>query len=244
MKRIILFTTVILFLSIPISAMAGPPLPPPPPFSVRVTIPLPPPIVFPAPPEVVVVPETEVYVVPSVPEEIFFYNGYWWRPWNGRWYRSLYYDRGWVVYAGVPFWYNRIPRDWRENYRNHLWGGHPWNYHPIHYNDLRRNWRTWHNTHYWNKPEHREFTHYHDGRLYGSGKAKTGATTQGKVGTTGRSKATTQGSVGQGTTTGQGKPGTGGHTATGTKVYTPEKTTKSSGKTTKGEHTKETEEKK
>ena len=83
MRKVILFTTMILFLSITISAMAQVTItvpPPPPPPGVRVTVPLPPPIVFPAPPEVVVLPETEVYAVPSVPEEIFFYNGYWWSP--------------------------------------------------------------------------------------------------------------------------------------------------------------------
>jgi len=222
--------------------MAVPPPPPPPP-GVRVTVPLPPPIVFAAPPGVVVLPETEVYVVPSVPEEIFFNNGYWWRPWNGRWYRSLYYDRGWGVYSGVPFWYNRIPYGWRENYRTHLWGGHPWNYHHINHGDLQRNWRTWHNTHYWNQPEHRQFTHHHDGRPYSTAQTKPGPGHPGKV-EKGRT-STTEGKLEKDrTSTGQGKPGTGGHTATGTKANTPEKTTKSPGKTTKGEHTKETEGKK
>ena len=246
MKGIILFTTMILFLSIAVSAMAVP-LPPPPP-GVRVTVPLPPPIVFPAPPEVVVVPETEVYVAPGVPEEFFFHNGYWWRPWNGRWYRSLYYDRGWGVYGGVPFWYNRIPRDWRENYRNHLWGGHPWNYRYIHYNDLQRNWRGWHNTRYWEKPEHREFTHRHDGKPYSVGEHGTAhvdkghgadqlnkGTTQGKLNKS--TVGTGQKNINEGTTTGQGKLGTGGHGATGTKVH-------SSGQTTKGQHSKEKEGKK
>lgn len=246
-----------ILLSTAISAMAVPPLPPPPPPpGVRVTVPLPPPIVFAAPPEVVVLPETEVYVVPSVPEEIFFYNGYWWRPWNGRWYRSLYYDRGWGVYSGVPIWYNRIPYGWRENYRTHLWGGYPWNYHHIHHGDLQRNWRTWHNTHYWNQPEHRQFTHHHDGRPYSTAQTKPGTGHPGKVEKGGTS--TSQGKVEKG---GQGKPGTGpqgklekggtsttqgkvekgGHGTTGTKVSTPDKHTTGQ---TKGEHTKETEGKK
>jgi hypothetical protein len=79
MRIMILFTTMILSLTIPISATAVPPPPPPP--GVTVTVPLP--IVFAAPPEVIVLPEVEVYVVPSVPQQLFFYNGYWWRPWNG-----------------------------------------------------------------------------------------------------------------------------------------------------------------
>src|SRR3990172_3868071 len=55
---------------------------------VGVNISLPPLIVFSAPPEVVVIPETYVYAVPDVDVDIFFYDGWWWRPWEGRWYRS------------------------------------------------------------------------------------------------------------------------------------------------------------
>jgi hypothetical protein len=167
MRKTVLFGLMILFLSIAIPAMAQVTITVPPPPRARVVVPLPPPIVFAAPPEVVVLPETEVYVVPDVREEIFFNNGYWWRPWNGRWYRSQYYDRGWGVYGGVPVWYNGIPRGWRDDYRNHLWGGHPWNHSYIYHGDLQRNWRTWHNTRHWDKPEHRQFTHHHDGRVYG-----------------------------------------------------------------------------
>ncbi len=188
MKKMILLMTMVLLSGVTIPAMAQVTIEvaPPPPPRVRVAVPLPPPIVFPAPPEVVVLPETEVYVVPTVPEEIFFFNGYWWRPWNGRWYRSLRYDGGWGVYAGVPGWYRGIPHDWRDNYRHHLWGGHPWNYHHISHGDLHRNWRTWHNTGHWNKSEHREFTHHHDGRVYAGHHVEKshlnrGATGPGKV---------------------------------------------------------------
>jgi hypothetical protein len=90
MKKLIvkiLFLTLVIF--VPVSAMAG--------VSVHVNIPLPPPIIFPGPPEVVVIPETNVYAVPDVDADIFFYSGWWWRPWEGRWYRSRYYDRGWAI---------------------------------------------------------------------------------------------------------------------------------------------------
>jgi hypothetical protein len=91
MKKLIfkiLFLTLVVF--VPVSAMAG--------VSVRVNIPLPPPIIFPAPPQVAVIPGTNVYAVPDVKDDIFFYGGWWWRSWEGRWYRSHYYDRGWVYY--------------------------------------------------------------------------------------------------------------------------------------------------
>ena len=163
---------------------------------------------FPAPPDVVVLPETEVYVVPSVPEEIFFFNGWWCRPWHGHWYRSLRYDAGWGVYGGVPVWYRGIPRGWREDYRNHIWAGHPWNYRAIHYGDLQRNWRTWHNADYWNRPENRQFTHTHDGRLYEGGQAKLETGTQGKYGTgeqgsLNKGAATEKAALHKGTTTAQ-----------------------------------------
>ena len=238
MRIIILFTTMILFLTIPISAIAVPPPPPPP--GVTVTVPLPPPIIFAAPPEVIVLPEVEVYVVPSVPQQLFFYDGYWWRPWNARWYRSPYYDRSWGVYSGVPFWYNKIPYTWRENYRTHLWGGHPWNYHHIRYNDLQRNWRTWHNTHHWNKPEHRQVTHHYDGTPYGAAQTKPGTGHPGKV----EKSATpaTQGKPGKGGGSAtEGKVGKVGHGTTGAKAYTSDKHTAGQ---TKGEHTRKTEGKK
>ncbi len=39
------------------------------------------PIVFAAPPEVVVVPDTDIPVAPDIDEDIYFYDGWWWRPW-------------------------------------------------------------------------------------------------------------------------------------------------------------------
>ena len=67
----LLLALVILF---PIPAMAA--------VDVGISISLPPPIVFAAPPEVVVIPETYVYAVPDLDVDIFFYNGWWWRPWG------------------------------------------------------------------------------------------------------------------------------------------------------------------
>ncbi|MEN6469523.1 MAG: hypothetical protein ABFD45_11310, partial [Smithella sp.] len=64
--------------------------------NVDVDISLPPPIIFAAPPALVVLPETYVYVVPDVDVDIFFYGGWWWRPWDGRWYRSQSYNSGWA----------------------------------------------------------------------------------------------------------------------------------------------------
>ncbi len=207
MKQIRFVATLIIFsaIAIPVMAQVTVEVAPPPPPTVRVAIPLPPPIVFAAPPEVVVLPETEVYVVPSVPEEFFFSNGYWWRPWNGRWYRSLYYDRGWAFWAGgVPVWYRGVYPGWRENYRLGVWGGHPWHYHHIAHHDLHDNWRNWHNTGHWNKPEHREFTHHHDGKVYTASHQGKGPVN--KAGQAQAGKGVTQANISKSTTaTGQGQ---------------------------------------
>ena len=81
MKKL-LFGTILLVLAtvVPIPAMAQ--------ININIGIPLPPPIVFPAPPGVIAMPETSgVYVCPDIDADLFFWNGFWWRLWEGRWYR-------------------------------------------------------------------------------------------------------------------------------------------------------------
>src|SRR5664279_890803 len=118
---------------------------------VNVSIVLPPPIVFSQPPELIVLPDTYVYVVPDINEEIFFYDGFWWRPWEGRWYRSPYYDRGWAYYNNVPSFYFDVDPGWRGYYRNHNWYGHRWNYERIPNQRVQQNWQGWQNNRHWEK---------------------------------------------------------------------------------------------
>ena len=80
---------------------------------------LPPPIPFVAPPEMVVIPETYVYVAPDIDVDLFFWNGWWWRLWEDRWYRSHYYNRGWGYYNNVPSFYFDVDPGWRGYYRDH-----------------------------------------------------------------------------------------------------------------------------
>jgi hypothetical protein len=143
MKKIIFKILLMLAVLMPVSAVAG--------VSVHVSIPLPPPIAFPAPPDLVVIPETDVYAVPDVADDIFFYGGWWWRPWDGRWYRSHYYDRGWAHYRGVPSFHRNIHPGWRENYRNHEWKGHQWEQQRVPHRDLQRNWRSWERNRQWER---------------------------------------------------------------------------------------------
>jgi hypothetical protein len=145
MKRLLWGTILLaLMLVIPISTMAE--------VSVNIAIPLPPLIQFRSAPNVVVMPDTEdVYVVPDIDVDVFFWQGWWWRPWEGRWYRSHYYNRGWAYYDNVPDFYYDVHPNWRSYYRDRNWEGHKWNYKPIPNRRLQRNWKSWQNNHYWDK---------------------------------------------------------------------------------------------
>jgi len=144
MKKLI-FGTMLLALVIvaPISTMAG--------VDISIGISLPPLIAFAGPPEVIVIPGTYVYVVPDIEADIFFYGGWWWYLWDGRWYRSHYYDRGWVYYRYIPYFYYDIDFGWRGYYRDHNWHGHPWDYRRIPYQHLEQNWRGWYSNRYWER---------------------------------------------------------------------------------------------
>jgi len=118
---------------------------------VNVSIALPPPIFFGAPPEMIVLPETYVYVVPDVDEDVYFYDGWWWRSWDGRWYRSAYYDSGWAYYQSIPVFYVWVPSGWRNDYRDHRWQGRQWDYQRIHHQQVQKNWKGWKKEKHWEK---------------------------------------------------------------------------------------------
>jgi hypothetical protein len=144
MKKLCIGTLLLaLLIAVPVSTMAR--------VDVSINIGLPPPIMFAAPPALIVLPETYVYAVPDVDVDIFFYNGWWWRPWEGRWYRSRHYDSGWARYGSVPSFYRVVPSGWRNDYRAHRWGGRQWDYQPIPHEQVQRNWNTWQKSNHWEK---------------------------------------------------------------------------------------------
>ncbi|KUG23528.1 hypothetical protein ASZ90_006674 [hydrocarbon metagenome] len=110
-----------------------------------------PPIVFAAPPALIVLPGTYVYVVPDYDEDIFFYGGWWWRPWEGRWYRSHYYNRGWSYYRNVPSFYFDVDPGWRGYYRERSWYGHRWDYERIPERRVKQNWKSWNSNRHWER---------------------------------------------------------------------------------------------
>ena len=132
-----------LVIAVPLPAMAG--------VDVSVSIGLPP-LVFAAPPAVVVLPDTDyVYAVPDIDIDLYFWNGWWWRLWDGRWYRSHYYDRGWRYYSYVPAFYFDVDPGWRGYYRDRSWQGRPWHYERIPDQRLRSNWRNWKSNRHWER---------------------------------------------------------------------------------------------
>jgi hypothetical protein len=133
-----------LVVAVPIPTMAR--------VDINIGIALPPPVVFAAPPDVVVLPDTpDVYAVPDIDADLFFWNGWWWRLWEGRWYRSHYYNRSWAYYDRVPSFYFDVDPGWRTYYRNHDWHGRRWNYERIPDRRLKQNWKIWHYNRHWEK---------------------------------------------------------------------------------------------
>jgi hypothetical protein len=138
----------LLFISalvIPITSMAR--------VNIDINIALPPLVQFSAPPEVVAIPETDVYVDPELDVDIFFYNGWWWRPWQGRWYRSRDYRSDWVYYPRTPVFYNGLPSGWRHAYKEHRFKDRNWNYERISHDQLQHNWRDWKKDRHWYKQD-------------------------------------------------------------------------------------------
>jgi hypothetical protein len=109
-----------------------------------------PPVAFPGPPTVVFIPGTYVYYVPDIDVDIFFYHGWWYRPYEGRWYRARIYNGPWyfIETVRVPRVVVGVPPGFRQA---------PPRYKPIPYGQLRRNWRRWERERYWDRRERREF---------------------------------------------------------------------------------------
>ena len=145
MKKLLFGTVLLALISVfPINTMAA--------VDIHIGFPLPPPILFPAPPAVIVLPDTDdVYVAPDMDVDLFFWNGWWWRPWEGRWYRSHYYDRGWAYYDYVPRFYFDVDPGWRGYYRDRHWHGHWWNFERIPDRRLEQNWKGWHDNRHWER---------------------------------------------------------------------------------------------
>ncbi len=109
---------------------------------IHVNVPPPPVFTFSGPPELVLIPGTYAYYDPDVDFNLFFYGGYWYRPYRGYWYRSVSYEGPWVYIGSPPPVLVNLPPDYRIVTRG---------YRHIPYWELRRNWRTWQANRYWDR---------------------------------------------------------------------------------------------
>jgi hypothetical protein len=101
-----------------------------------------------APPAMVVIPGTYVYYPPDVGVDIFFYRGYWYRPYRGRWFISAEYNGPW---GGIAL--GRVPRvliSLPPTYR-HV----PPGYERMPYGMVRKNWKGWERDRHWDRHEDR-----------------------------------------------------------------------------------------
>src|SRR5450759_3964643 len=76
----------------------------------------PPEFVIDAEPDLVVIPGTYVYRVPDIETDVLFYQGFWYRPFEGRWYRSRGYNGPWgfIAVGRVPLGLRRLPGGYRS----------------------------------------------------------------------------------------------------------------------------------
>lgn len=59
----------------------------------------------------------DVQVVADVDYPVFYSDNYYWRYYDGGWYRSPVYNGGWISVSNVPYAVRRIDRPW--NYSNY-----------------------------------------------------------------------------------------------------------------------------
>jgi hypothetical protein len=105
----------------------------------------PPPVYrIPAPPPVVVIPGTYVYAVPDIAVDILFYQGYWYRPHGGHWFRAGSYNGPWTYMEShwVPRPIIELPPDYRRV---------PPGYRRIPYGQFKRSWAGWQRDRYWDR---------------------------------------------------------------------------------------------
>jgi len=120
--------------------------------SVNIGLPLPA-VVISAPPAVVMIPGTPVYFAPDVEVDIFFYRGYWYRPYRERWYRATHYNGPWRYIAprAVPSVIVNVPPDYR-----HI----PPSHERIPYGQLKKHWKERERA---GKKAHRSYNHRRHG---------------------------------------------------------------------------------
>jgi hypothetical protein len=130
--------------------------------SVNINIPLPG-LVISAPPAMMVIPGTYAYYSPDIDVDIFFYHGYWYRPYRGQWFISAGYNGPWgsIAIRSVPSVLINLPPHYRQV---------PSHYERMPYRMVMKRWRTWEEERHWDKyvrkKDIEDYHGYEDGNLY------------------------------------------------------------------------------
>lgn len=154
MKKLVVFffgVFLLILMGLPAESAAGVNI------NVGISVPLPPFRIH-TPPPMFVIPGTYVYAIPDIDVEIFFYQGYWYRPYEGRWYRSKSYNGPWAYRrtSRVPRALLDVPPDYYSI---------PQEYERIPYGHFRNNWGRWERERYWERNER-----WQEGRRRGPGR--------------------------------------------------------------------------
>ena len=131
--------------------------------NVNINIGLPPPVAISAPPALIVVPGSYVYFAPEVDIDLIFFQGFWYRPHAGHWYRSNEYNGGWVVVNVVPAPVLNLPPRWKQTYSGRS---------RMPYREVHDNWQTWERDRHWDKEERKHRERDDDDHDRKGGKAK------------------------------------------------------------------------
>lgn len=123
----------------------------------------PPAVVIAEPPDVIPVPRSMVYFAPGVSVDLLFYQGFWWTPNEGRWFRARAYNGPWVLMGprAVPAAIVRLPRDYRTVYvrEPHVPYGQlkkHWRHREIERRERRGEWKDWKEDRKGARKEHKE----------------------------------------------------------------------------------------
>jgi hypothetical protein len=94
-------------------------------------------------PEMAVIPGTNIYFIYGYEYDYFFYDGYWWRSQDDRWYRSNHYNGTWKYQKNrnVPAPFFKLSPEWRKITPTHS---------HIKYQDMKHNWKKWDKEKHWN----------------------------------------------------------------------------------------------
>jgi hypothetical protein len=133
---------------------------------VNINIQVPPPIAIVAPPPLVLIPGTYAYFAPDMDVDIIFFQGFWYRPFRGGWYRADDYNGRWVLVPSkrVPLVIMNLPPNWKR-----IPPGHQ----RIPHSQVKSNWKAWERDKYWDKKEkNREKRESKHGGGNGRGKGK------------------------------------------------------------------------